>query len=121
MDDNIIEPATRIYSDVFASYQIIDFNKVGYILNKVNHSYWFGYGSFHTNTIEGVWSKIKRISNNFSGINGHVISKLSLKGINEEDYFNDWICYFIFLIKCEELKLGLNAKKEYVSKYLAIN
>jgi len=85
-DDNLIDPATRIYSDCFASYQIIDFNKLGYILNKVNHSYWFGYGSFHTNTIDGVWSKIKRISNNFSGINGYVISKLSLKGINEEDY-----------------------------------
>jgi len=48
-------------------------------------------------------------------------SKLSLKGISIEDYFNDWICYFIFLIKYEELKLGFNAKKEYISKYLTFN
>lgn len=115
-DSILIDSATRIYSDCFATYQILD-----YILNKVNHSYWFGYGSFHTNTIGGVWSKIKCISNNFAGINGLVISKLSLKGISEEDYFNDWIYYFIFLIKCEELKLGFNVQKEYVSKYLAFN
>ena len=90
-------------------------------MNKVNHTYWFGYGSFHTNAIEGVWRQIKCISNIFAGINWCVISKLSLKGISLEYFFNDWICYLIFLIKCEELRLGFNVKKEYVSKYLAFN
>jgi len=33
-DDNLIDPATSIYSDCFTSYQITDFNKLGYILNK---------------------------------------------------------------------------------------
>ena len=28
----------------------------------------FGFGNFHTNNIEGLWSQIKRLTNNFSGI-----------------------------------------------------
>ena len=114
-DDNLIDSETRIYSDYIATQLILDFNRCGYILNKLNHTYWFGYGSFHTNTIEGVWSKIKLIRNNFAGISGPVISELSLQGISKRDYFNDWIFYFIYLIKCEKLKLCFNAKKEYVS------
>ena len=40
---------TRIYSDCFASYQPGDFQNLGYVLKRVNHSIWFGYGLFHTN------------------------------------------------------------------------
>jgi hypothetical protein len=53
-------------------------------------------GSFHTNTVEGVWSKIKRLTHNFTGLNGNIIHKLEEKGINIMDYFNDWICTAIF-------------------------
>ena len=60
---------------------------MGFILDKVNHSIWFGKGSFHINTIEGGWFKI----NNFSSLNGNVINKFSLQGIDLADYFNDWI------------------------------
>ena len=81
-------PATRIYSDCFQSYQINDFNNCGYILNRVNHSVWFCQRSFYTNNIQGVWSKIKRWTNDFSGLNGNVMHKLKIKGINSEDYFN---------------------------------
>ena len=33
---------TRIFSDYFQTYQIDDFNSLGYKLYKVNHSVWFG-------------------------------------------------------------------------------
>ena len=36
-DDNIILPATRVFSDYFSSYQESDFNRNGFILHKVNH------------------------------------------------------------------------------------
>ena len=45
---------TRIYSDYFTSYQKRDFYDSGYILNKVNHSVYFGQGLFHTNIVEGL-------------------------------------------------------------------
>ena len=43
-DDNF---KTRIYSDCLSSYQSSDFGALGYKLNKVNHSIWFGQGLFH--------------------------------------------------------------------------
>ena len=70
-DENInldISLKTRIYSDCFSVYQANDFKDMGYILHRVNHSVWFGQGLFHTNSIEGLWSQIKRLSNNFSGL-----------------------------------------------------
>jgi len=45
---------TRIFSGCFRSYQPNDFNNLGYILKRVNHSIWFGAGSLHTNTIESL-------------------------------------------------------------------
>ena len=92
---------------------------MGFILYKVNHSYWFDHGSFHINTIEGVQSKIKRISNKFSGLSGNTIAKLLLNGENVDDYFNGWICYTIFQINCDNLKLGIDARKEYLSKFIS--
>ena len=67
---------TRIYSDCFRSYQVNDFKEMGYILNRVNHSFWFGYGLFHTNGIESLWEQLKRYSNKFSGIS---IESLNIK------------------------------------------
>ena len=29
---------TRIYSDCFQSYQTVDFNRIGFIVHKINHS-----------------------------------------------------------------------------------
>ena len=57
-----------IYSVSFTTHQPNNFRQNGYIWKRVNHSVWFGYGNFHTNNIEGLWSQIKRLSNNFSGI-----------------------------------------------------
>lgn len=33
---------------------------------------------------------------------------------NDEDYFNGFICSGIFFMECERLKLGLNAKKDFL-------
>ena len=59
---------TRVYSNMFALHQPNDFAKRDYILKRVNHSVWFWYGQFHTNTIEGLWSHVKRLTKNFSGL-----------------------------------------------------
>ena len=75
LEEEYLENA-RIYSDCFASYQPNRFRENGYILKRVNHSVWFGYGNFHTNNVEGLWSQIKRLSNNFSGISIGSIEKL---------------------------------------------
>ena len=48
----------------------------GYILKRVNLCVWFGYENFHTNNVEGLWSQLKRITNNFSGISINSIGKL---------------------------------------------
>ena len=57
-DDDYYYP-TRIFSDCFQSYQISEYNNLGFKLHKVNHSVWFDQGHFHTNSIEGTWSRIK--------------------------------------------------------------
>ena len=66
----------RIYCDCFASYQPNTFRENGYILKRVNHSVFFGYGNFHTNNIGRLWSQIKRLTNNFSVISIESIEKL---------------------------------------------
>ena len=103
-------PATRIYSDCFMSYSPNEFNSEGYILYRVNHSYWFGSGSFHTNTIEGVWSQIKRITSDFYGMNGSIFKSYANDYHIIETYFNALICTALFFMRCEHLKLGDQAK-----------
>ena len=75
LDEEYLEN-THIFSDSFASYQPNKFRDYGYILKRVNHCVWFGYGNFHTNNLEGLWSQIKRLTNNFSGINIGFIENL---------------------------------------------
>jgi len=70
-DDNLPESfsiKTRVYSDSFTSYQVNDFKRLGFILKKFSHSVWFGYGLFHTNTLESLWSQIKTYTHNFTRI-----------------------------------------------------
>ena len=109
-------PSTRIYSDCFQTYQKDDFNPKGYILFKVNHSVWFGTGTFHTNTIEGVWSNIKIITNNFNGINGSIYNKFKNNEIEFYNYINGLICVTLYYMRCENFKLGDNEKIELLSK-----
>ena len=91
---------------------------MGYKLRRINHSVWFGQGSFHTNNVEGVWSKLKRLPDNFSGLTGKVIEEYEKKVINRFDYVNGWICKGLFFMKLEHLNLGDNAKRKLLAKYL---
>lgn len=112
---------TRIYSDCYASYQPNDFEERGYILHRVNHSVWFGQGLFHTNTVEGLWSKIKRLSNNFSGITMNYVNELQNEGINIKNYFDGWICYSLFQRHIEKNYLSTAESKIYLIDILKIN
>ena len=68
-----IEAGTTIISDKFSPY--FNLNSIGYIHLTVNHSENFvdPYTGNHSNTIEGVWSQIKR---KLKAMNGTVKSKL---------------------------------------------
>ena len=87
-----------------------------YKLYKVNHSVWFGHGHFHTNSIEGTWSRIKRLSRSFNGLNGNIFN--TSRDIDNKAYFEGWICTAIFFMKCESLHLAINQKKNYLIDYL---
>ena len=124
-DDDLTENEsvkTRIYSDCFSSYQVNDFKEMGYILKRVNHSVWFGYGIFHTNNVESLWGQIKRYSNNFSGIS---IESLKNKFNNNEemikDYLDGWICYSLFLRHLIRKKLPWNERINYLCQFLECN
>ena len=101
---------TRIYSDCFASYQPNTFKQKGYILKRVNHSVWFGYGNFHTNNIEGLWSQIKRLTNNFSGITIGSISEKCHNDKEKKNYLDNWICYALYFREIEQKKLSRKGK-----------
>ena len=77
--------STKIYSDCFSSSQKDDFKELGFVLHRVNHSVQFGRGMFHTNIIEGLYSQIKRIKNDFSGIKINLIDKLKRKEFTEKN------------------------------------
>ena len=96
IEDNI-DNRTRIYSDCYSVYRQDDFNAMGFLLHRVNHSILFGQGMFHTNTVEGLWACIKRITNNFNGLNFNILSNIEKEGINASDYIDDWLCYALFI------------------------
>ena len=93
---NGLDMRTRVYSDYYAVQRESDFVDRGFLLHRVNHSVWFGFGLFHTNTVEGLWSCLKRLSNQFSEITFDTLDKLEKGGKNPSDYIDDWICYFLF-------------------------
>ena len=110
---------TRIFSDYFQTYQINDFNNLGYKLYKVNHSVWFGQGHFHTNSIESTWSRLKRLTKSFNGLNGNIFN--TRKDFNNTEYFDGWICTGIFFMQCESRKLALNGKKSYLIDFIKVD
>ena len=67
LDEEYLEN-TLIFSLCFASYQVNKFREKGYILNRVNHSVWFGHGNFHTNNLEDLWAQTKGLTNIFGRI-----------------------------------------------------
>ena len=60
-----------------------------------------GYFNINTNTIEGVWSRLKRVTNHFTGYNGMMFNKMEEKGINITDYINGIICTRLFYMEAE--------------------
>ena len=54
-DSKDLSLKTRVFSDCFSSYRVSDFNELGFILKRVNHSIRFGAGYLRTNTIESLW------------------------------------------------------------------
>ena len=118
-DDNTFNK--RIYSDSFASYQPLTFKEAGYKLHRVNHSVWFGSGLFHTNSIEGLWSQLKRLTKDFSGLTIEKLSKLEAKGLNIKDYLNSWICFGLYLRHVEKFKLSSIQSKHYLCELLKRN
>ena len=92
-----IDFRTRVYSDCFSVYREQDFEGLGYLLHRVNHSIWFGRGLFHTNTIEGLWSCLKRLSKNFTGINFNTLKNIEKEGLSQSNYIDDWVCFYLFL------------------------
>ena len=111
---------TRVYSDCFASYNEQRFAEYGYILKRVNHSIWFGYGSFHTNTIEGLWSQIKGLCDNFSGLSIFNLDKKFSSDKQKKIYLDGWICYALLLREFERKKLNWKKRVELLCQYLSI-
>lgn len=96
-DNNLLESLstkTRAYSDSFTTYQVRNFKKLGYILKKLNHSVWFGYRLFDSNTVKSLWSQIKYYANHFTGLS---IENLNKEFNNDEtliqDYLDGWITF----------------------------
>ena len=123
-EDNLEEinsVKTRIFSDCFSSYQTNDFKDLGFILKKVNHSIWFGFGSFHTNTVESLWSNIKKNANNFAGIS---IDNLKKNFNNNEKmitkYLDGWITYSLLLRDFMRKRLSWSQRSNYLIHYLKI-
>ena len=117
-DDNNEIP--RIYFDSFTPYQPNNFRQNGYILKRVNHSIWFRYGNFHTNNIEGVWSQIKRLSSNFSGISINSLQESCNTDEEKREILDSWICYALFFREIERLKLIRKGKIKLLIKDIRI-
>ena len=79
---------------------------MNYILHRVNHSVWFGKGNFHTNTIEGLWATVKRISHHFSGLNFNILKEIENDGICIQDYIDGSVCYCLLMRDIERKKLN---------------
>ena len=90
---------SKLYSDEWGSYASL--KAMGYDHEKINHSRGeYVNGLIHTNTIEGVWSQLKR---GINGIYHHVSPKHLQRYCNEYQYryntrelndferFHDWL------------------------------
>ena len=87
---------------------------MGFILQRINHSISFGQGLNHTNTIEGIWSRLKRLCDCFNGLNGKQFYFNNNHNCYDTDYFNGYICPGIFFMDCEMNILSLKSKGEYL-------
>ena len=71
--ERTVKKESQIYSDQLRAYTSL--KKLGYLYGKVNHHLGeYVKGDVHTNTIEGVWSQLKR---GIDGIYHHVSPNIS--------------------------------------------
>ena len=124
-DDNLPESfstKTRAYSGSYISYQANDFKRLGFILKKVNHSVWFGYGLFHTNTVESLWSQINTYAHNFIGISIENLNKEFNNDENQiQEYLDGWITYALLLREFKSRRLSWIQRIHLLGEYLNYN
>lgn len=72
--------------------------------------------------MERLWSQIKRLTNNLSGISNATIEKLYFTDDEKKNYLDSWICYTLYFIETEKLKLKLSrkGKNSLLIKYIKI-
>lgn len=98
IEKSVDKENSKVFSDEWGSYRSL--TKLGYYHNSVNHRLGeYVKGDVHTNTIEGVWSQLKRGVN---GIYHHVSPKhlqkycdeygyrYNTRELNDFERFNDW-------------------------------
>ena len=70
---------------------------------------------------EGLWSCIKQISNNFSGLNIKMLNDLENKGIDPQNYLDGGICFYLFIRYIEKNKFTDEQAKNYLIDIKIIN
>ena len=84
-----------------------DFKRTGYILKRINHSIWFGYCLFHTNTVKSLWNQIKNFASNFTGIlKGNLNKNFKNKETLIQEYLDGLITYALLLREFKHNRLG---------------
>ena len=83
-------------------------------MHSINLSLWFLQVLFSSNIVEGLFSQIKRLSNNFSGLTLNMIENMENRGINVKNYLDGWICYALFLRNVEKRKLSRLNTQNYL-------
>ena len=94
---------------------------MGYIFHLINHSVWFGQGMFHSNSIEGFWACIKRVSNNLAGINFKILEDIERNGTKAEYYLDGWICFCLLIREIEQKKFNEEKDKNFLIENLFVN
>ena len=78
------------------------------------------YGNLNTNNIEGLWSQIKRLTNNFSGITIGSINEICQTEIEKKAYLDNWICYALYFREIEKKKLSRKGRISLLVTYIKI-
>ena len=76
---------------------------MGFILHRINHSISFGQGINHNNTIKSFWSRLKRLCDNFNGLNGKQFYFNNNHNYKDTNCFNDYICACIIFMDCKRI------------------
>ena len=70
--------------------------------------------------MEELWSQIKRISHDFSGLNFQILDGVKKNGEHPKDYIDNWICTALFFSECEMKKFSNQDKRNYLNEILCL-